>query len=50
MRMGSVDMATDFESLRVHLGLSESSILGHSNSGSFFSISEESKVETDLGC
>jgi proline iminopeptidase len=33
MRMGSVDMANDLESLRVHLGLSEISILGHSNSG-----------------
>jgi proline iminopeptidase len=32
-RMGSVDMANDLEALRVHLGLSEISILGHSNSG-----------------
>jgi proline iminopeptidase len=31
--MGSVDMANDLEALRVHLGLSEISILGHSNSG-----------------
>ena len=31
--MGSVDMADDLETLRVHLGLSEISILGHSNSG-----------------
>ncbi len=33
MHMGSVDMANDLEALRVHLGLSEISILGHSNSG-----------------
>ena len=33
MRMGSVDMANDLEPLRAHLGLSEISILGHSNSG-----------------
>ena len=33
MHMGSVDMANDLEALRVHLGLSEVSILGHSNSG-----------------
>jgi proline iminopeptidase len=33
MQMGSVDMANDLEALRVHLGLSEISILGHSNSG-----------------
>ena len=33
MRMGSVDMANDLEALRAHLGLSEMSILGHSNSG-----------------
>jgi proline iminopeptidase len=33
MRMGSVDMANDLEALRAHLGLSEISILGHSNSG-----------------
>jgi proline iminopeptidase len=32
-RMRSVDMANDLEALRVHLGLSEISILGHSNSG-----------------
>jgi proline iminopeptidase len=32
-RMGSVDMANDLEALRVHLGFSEISILGHSNSG-----------------
>jgi proline iminopeptidase len=32
-RMGSVDMADDLEALRVHLGLSAISILGHSNSG-----------------
>jgi proline iminopeptidase len=31
--MGIVDMANDLEALRVHLGLSEISILGHSNSG-----------------
>jgi proline iminopeptidase len=31
--MGSVDMANDLEVLRVYLGLSEISILGHSNSG-----------------
>jgi len=31
--MGSVDMADDLEALRVHLDLSEISILGHSNSG-----------------
>ena len=31
--MGSVDMANDLEALRMHLGLSEISILGHSNSG-----------------
>ena len=30
--MGSVDMANDLEALRMHLGLSEISILGHSNS------------------
>jgi proline iminopeptidase len=33
MRMGSVDMANDLEALRAHLGLSEISMLGHSNSG-----------------
>jgi proline iminopeptidase len=33
MRMGSVDMANDLETLRMHLGLSEISMLGHSNSG-----------------
>ncbi len=33
MRMGSVDMANDLDPLRVHLGLSEINILGHSNSG-----------------
>src|SRR5260370_9858454 len=33
MRMGSVDMANDLEALRAHLGLSEISILGPSNSG-----------------
>jgi proline iminopeptidase len=33
MRMGSVDMANDLEALRAHFGLSEISILGHSNSG-----------------
>jgi proline iminopeptidase len=33
MRMGTVDMANDLEALRMHLGLSEISILGHSNSG-----------------
>jgi pimeloyl-ACP methyl ester carboxylesterase len=33
MRMGSVDMANDLEALRMHLGLSEISMLGHSNSG-----------------
>jgi proline iminopeptidase len=33
MRMGSVDMANDLEALRAHLGLSDMSILGHSNSG-----------------
>ena len=33
MSMGSVDMANDLEALRVHLGLSEISIVGHSNSG-----------------
>jgi proline iminopeptidase len=33
MHMGSVDMANDLEALRVHLGLSEISILGHSNAG-----------------
>jgi len=33
MCMGSVDMANDLEALRAHLGLSEISILGHSNSG-----------------
>jgi proline iminopeptidase len=32
-RMRSVDMANDLEALRMHLGLSEISILGHSNSG-----------------
>jgi proline iminopeptidase len=32
-RMGSVDMAADAEALRVHLGLSEISILGHSGAG-----------------
>jgi proline iminopeptidase len=32
-RMGTVDMADDLEALRVHLGLPEISILGHSNSG-----------------
>jgi proline iminopeptidase len=32
-RMGSLDMADDVEALRVHLGLSEISILGHSNAG-----------------
>ena len=32
-KMGSVDMADDLEALRIHLGLSEISILGHSNSG-----------------
>jgi proline iminopeptidase len=32
-KMGSVDMADDLEALRVHLGLSKISILGHSNSG-----------------
>ena len=32
-RMRSVDMANDLEALRAHLGLSEISILGHSNSG-----------------
>jgi proline iminopeptidase len=31
--MGTVDMADDLEALRVHLDLSEISILGHSNSG-----------------
>jgi pimeloyl-ACP methyl ester carboxylesterase len=31
--MGSVDMANDLEALRVYFGLSEISILGHSNSG-----------------
>ncbi len=31
MCMGSVDMANDLEALRAHLGLSEISILGHSN-------------------
>lgn len=31
--MGTVDMADDLEALRIHLGLSEISILGHSNSG-----------------
>jgi pimeloyl-ACP methyl ester carboxylesterase len=31
--MGSVDMADDLEALRIHLGLSEISLLGHSNSG-----------------
>jgi pimeloyl-ACP methyl ester carboxylesterase len=31
--MGSIDMANDLEALRVHLGFSEISILGHSNSG-----------------
>ena len=33
MQMGSVNMADDLEALRVHLGLPEISILGHSNSG-----------------
>ena len=33
LKMGSVDMADDLESLRIHLGLSKISILGHSNSG-----------------
>jgi pimeloyl-ACP methyl ester carboxylesterase len=32
-KMGSVDMADDLEALRIHLGLSETSLLGHSNSG-----------------
>jgi pimeloyl-ACP methyl ester carboxylesterase len=32
-KMGSADMADDLEALRIHLGLSEVSILGHSNSG-----------------
>jgi pimeloyl-ACP methyl ester carboxylesterase len=32
-KMGSVDMADDLEALRIHLGFSEISILGHSNSG-----------------
>jgi proline iminopeptidase len=32
-RMSSVDMANDLDPLRVHLGLSEINILGHSNSG-----------------
>ena len=32
-KMGSVDMADDLEALRIHLGRSEISILGHSNSG-----------------
>src|SRR5258708_24239852 len=32
MHMGSGDMANDLEALRVHLGLSEISILCHSNS------------------
>jgi proline iminopeptidase len=31
--MGTVDMADDLEALRMHLDLSEISILGHSNSG-----------------
>jgi pimeloyl-ACP methyl ester carboxylesterase len=31
--MGSVDMADDLEALRIHLGLFEVSLLGHSNSG-----------------
>jgi len=31
--MGSVDMADDLEALRVHLDLTQISILGHSNSG-----------------
>jgi proline iminopeptidase len=31
--MGSIDMADDLEALRVHLDLTEISILGHSNSG-----------------
>jgi proline iminopeptidase len=31
--MGSIDMADDLEALRVHLDLSEISILGHSHSG-----------------
>jgi proline iminopeptidase len=33
MNMGTIDMANDLEALRVHLGLSEISMLGHSNSG-----------------
>jgi pimeloyl-ACP methyl ester carboxylesterase len=32
-KMGSVDMADDLEALRIHLGLFEVSLLGHSNSG-----------------
>jgi pimeloyl-ACP methyl ester carboxylesterase len=32
-KMGSVDMADDLEALRIHLGLFEISLLGHSNSG-----------------
>jgi pimeloyl-ACP methyl ester carboxylesterase len=32
-KMGSVDMADDLEALRIHLGLTEISIIGHSNSG-----------------
>jgi hypothetical protein len=32
MRMGSVYMANELEALRAHLGLSEISILAHSNS------------------
>jgi proline iminopeptidase len=32
-KMGSVNMADDLEALRVHLGLSKISIIGHSNSG-----------------
>jgi pimeloyl-ACP methyl ester carboxylesterase len=33
MHMGTIDMANDLDALRVHLGLSTISILGHSNSG-----------------
>lgn len=32
-KMGSIDMADDLEALRLHLGLSEISLLGHSNGG-----------------
>jgi proline iminopeptidase len=32
-KMRSVDMADDLEALRIHLGLDEISVLGHSNSG-----------------